>query len=68
MIERLHPDQIGVAGGEASDVAKFIEHDYRIRSGTCPNGCGLMIEVPGGQECNVCNFSCNIPSDKGSPQ
>lgn len=57
MVERLHPDQIG--GVDAADIAAFIESDFKIRSGLCPNDCGLMQENSYGQECSTCGFSCN---------
>lgn len=57
MIERLHPDEI--VGLPADEVDAYIERDFRIRSGLCPNGCGLMSIENGMQFCTVCPFSTN---------
>lgn len=67
-VERIDPMRIAVAGGTEDAVRKFIESDFRIRSGMCPNGCGLMHEVPYGQQCAKCGFSCNTPAEKGHAQ
>jgi hypothetical protein len=64
-VERLDPERIGIAGGDEADVRRFIESDFRIRSGTCPNGCGLMTETDFGQECTACHFSTNKRAEKG---
>lgn len=64
-VERLDPDRIAIAGATEADVRRFVDSDFRIRSGTCPNGCGLMYEVPFGQQCAKCGFGCNTPADKG---
>lgn len=63
MVERLSPDQIGVVGGSEDDARKFIESDYRIRNGLCPNGCGLMQTTDFGQECGKCSFICNTKAE-----
>lgn len=65
-VERADPSRI--SGLSGSDVAAFIESDFKIRSGVCPNGCGLMAEIDWGQECPKCSFSCNTPAEKGDPQ
>ena len=41
-IERADPDRIEVLGGKPGDKDRYIESDFRIRSGLCPNGHGLM--------------------------
>ena len=65
MVERLLPHQIGIAGGSEEDVERFIESDFRIRSGLCPNGCGLLASREYGQECPGCKFSTNtMPESK----
>ena len=56
-IERLDPSR--VAGTSAEDVRRYIESDFKIRQGLCPNGCGLMHPCSYGQECAVCAFSTN---------
>ena len=64
MVERIDPSCIAVIGGKASDIRHFVESDFKIRSGLCPNGHGLMQEVDYGQECPACGFSCNTQSEK----
>lgn len=56
-VERKDPDTIhGLSRAEAE---RFCDHDVLIRSGMCPNGCGLMSEDAGGQQCPSCGFFCN---------
>ena len=50
-IERADPDRIEVLGGKPGDKERYIESDFRIRSGLCPNGHGLMTMGGWGQEC-----------------
>lgn len=64
--ERIDPSRI--AGLAGTDITAYIESDFRIRSGLCPNGHGLMTEEPWGQSCPVCGFNCNIHAEKGDPQ
>jgi hypothetical protein len=56
-VERLDPSR--VAGLCDADVRSFIESDFKIRSGQCPNDCGLLSTEPWGQSCPKCGFSCN---------
>lgn len=65
MVERLDPSRIAVEDGPdaAKQVRRYIESDFKIRSGLCPNGCGLMTENDYGQECPACNFSCNTKAE-----
>jgi hypothetical protein len=65
MVERIDPERVGVLGGNADDVKKYIESDFKIRSGLCPNGDGLMTETDSGQECPVCGFWCNTLAERG---
>ena len=65
MVERLDPSNL--AAESHVDIAGYIESDFRIRSGLCPNGCGLMHEDSFGQECRTCSFSCNVLAEKGTP-
>lgn len=58
-IERLDPDRVGVLGGSEEDVQRFIDHDFLIRSGMCPNGHGLMSFDGEIQQCGTCQFSTN---------
>jgi hypothetical protein len=71
-IERLSPDRIGFESTgdhelDAQLATRYIEHDFRIRSGLCPNGRpdshGLMQLTPHGQECPSCGFSTNALPD-----
>ena len=64
MVERKDPSRITVIGGKAGDISRFIESDFKIRSGLCPNGHGLMTETSWGQECPACGFSCNKKAEK----
>lgn len=63
MVERANPDRIEVMGGRPGDKERYIASDFRIRSGLCPNGHGLMKAIEGGQECPVCGFWCNTPAE-----
>ena len=57
MIERI--DKSRIAGVAGTDLDKFVESDFKIRSGLCPNGHGLMTLAGWGQECPQCGFTCN---------
>lgn len=59
MVERLDPSRIEVLFGSPGDKEKFLQADYLIRSGMCPNGHGLMKAGGWGQECPKCGFTCN---------
>ena len=50
MVERI--DKSRIAGLAGTDLDKYVESDFRIRSGLCPNGHGLMTEDDGGQKCH----------------
>lgn len=63
MAERKPVEQYHVLGGTREDAEKFAEHDFLIRSGMCPNGCGLMLEGDDGQHCQKCDFMCNTLPD-----
>lgn len=63
MVERLDPDRIAVLGGTEADVLRAVESDFRIRSGLCPNNCGLMTSDRYGQNCRACGFSCNTHAE-----
>jgi hypothetical protein len=58
-IERLDPDRVGILGGDEEDVKRFVDHDFLIRCGMCPNGCGLLAFDGQFQSCGKCNFSTN---------
>lgn len=62
-VERLDPDRIMVLGGDEADARRFVESDFKIRSGMCPNGHGLMNETDFGQECPKCGFTCNTRAE-----
>lgn len=65
MVERKDPARIVVLGGNEADVRRHIESDFKIRSGLCPNGHGLMTEGDGIQECQTCHFVTNVLAEKG---
>lgn len=68
MIERVDPDRIQIIGGKPGDKARYVEQGFRIRSGLCPNGHGLMRADDVGQNCATCGFFCNTPPEKMSAQ
>jgi len=57
MIERI--DKSRIAGLAGTDLNKYVESDFKIRSGLCPNGHGLMTADDGGQRCPTCGFWTN---------
>ena len=59
MVERKDPDRIEVLGGKPGDKERYLKSDFLIRSGMCPNGCGLLAIGGWGQECPKCHFTCN---------
>jgi|JI10StandDraft_1071094.scaffolds.fasta_scaffold4635265_1 hypothetical protein len=59
MVERKDPSRFVVVGGDEADACRAAESDFRIRSGTCPNGCGLLEPTDYGQRCPACGFFCN---------
>lgn len=63
MVERASPENIAIAGGTEADIRRHIESDFKIRSGLCPNNCGLMTVCSYGQECPKCSFSCNVKAE-----
>ena len=65
-IERL--DRSRIVGLSEADVDAFIESDFKIRSGLCPNGHGLMALDGWGQECAQCGFTTNKMPDKDTSQ
>jgi hypothetical protein len=58
-VERKDPSRFHMIGGTPEDNAAFAERDFQIRSGMCPNGCGLMTWDGTLQQCPKCNFVCN---------
>jgi hypothetical protein len=67
-IERKESERIVVLGGTEEDVRRFVESDFKIRSGICPNGHGLLKQTDFGQQCSTCGFFCNTRPDKDTPQ
>lgn len=65
MVKRIDPATLGSPGATEEDLARFVERDFQIRSGACPNGCGLLNDTEWGQECPKCHFSCNIQAERG---
>lgn len=64
MVERI--DSSRIVGADADAVAQFIENDFKIRSGVCPNGHGLLNPLADGQECKTCGFYTNTSADKAA--
>lgn len=64
MVERLDISRIIAATEE--DARRFVESDFKIRSGLCPNGHGLMHETNYGQACEACGFCTNKPAENGA--
>lgn len=67
MVERKDPSQF-VGCFDAADAARHAETDFRIRSGMCPNGHGLLEPTDFGQRCAECGFFCNTRAEKVSAQ
>lgn len=62
-------DYSNIAGESPEAVSDFIRSDQRIRAGTCPNACGLMLPMQDwGQSCPSCGFFCNTLPDQGTRQ
>jgi hypothetical protein len=68
MVERKDPENIVVLGGDERSAARFVEDDYRIRSGLCPNKCGLLGPTDYGQKCPKCGFFCNTKAEQVTAQ
>jgi hypothetical protein len=66
MIERISRDRVG--GVDEESITSFIESDFKIRSGLCPNGCGLLTSESYGQSCAACNFETTQSADKVAAQ
>lgn len=68
LAERADPDTVAVLHGRPGDLERHLRSDQLIRSGMCPNGCGLMAPAGNwGQECPACNFVCNtLPEQPGA--
>ena len=60
-------DRSLIAGTSQAHVDKFIISDQKIRSGLCPNDCGLMRPCEYGQECPKCHFSTNVLPEPETP-
>lgn len=65
MVERI--DKSRIAGISGTDLDKYVESDFRIRSGLCPNGHGLMTLGGWGQECLTCGFTTNVKAELSEP-
>lgn len=43
----------------------YTDYHVMLRSGLCPNGCGLMHDCgDDGQHCQACDFMCDEQPDK----
>jgi hypothetical protein len=64
MVKRLDRSEVGAETDEAAEA--FIESDFRIRSGQCPNKCGRLSPSTDdvGQVCPGCGFSTNVSPDR----
>ena len=62
MVTRKSLDCIIAESPEAAE--RFVETDFLIRSGLCPNGHGLMQEDGKLQRCPKCLFFTNTPAEK----
>ena len=58
MVERI--DKSRIMGLSGTDLDKYVESDFKIRSGICPNGHGLMTVDGGLQHCPACKFTTNL--------
>ena len=58
MVKRIDPSTLASSDPDC-DFEKFADIDYKIKTGECPNGCGLMFEDEG-QYCKTCGFATNI--------
>ena len=68
MVERKDPSRFVVIGGSEADSARAAEQDFRIRSGACPNGCGLLEPTDYGQRCAWCGLFCNTRAEAETAQ
>lgn len=60
-LERI--DKSRIAGISGTDLDAYIESDFKIRSGLCPNDHGLMLAEDGLQHCPVCKFTTNVQAE-----
>lgn len=66
------------AAADGTNLESFQRHDRLIRSGQCPNGCGLLqpmgeskpytLEGEQLQSCGTCGFFTNVQPDRGVVQ
>lgn len=66
------------AAAPGTDIKAFELRDRLIRSGQCPNGCGLMrsmgeakpytLQHESLQSCGTCGFFTNVQPDRGTMQ
>lgn len=68
MVERKDPSRFVVLGGTEADAVRAAEDDFRIRSGMCPNGHGLLEPTDYGQRCPKCGFFCNTKAEQVTAQ
>jgi hypothetical protein len=66
-VKRYSADDYQVLGGTREDAQRAADTDFLIRSGLCPNGCGLLAQSDDGQECHTCHFMCNCLPDRQAP-
>lgn len=63
MVDRLDSKNIFFGSGDERSADEFVRHDHLIRSGMCPNGCGMLLGTEFGQECLKCKFFCNTRAE-----
>ena len=63
MVKRLDQNHLMTLGWTEEDAQEFVERDFKIRSGLCPNGHGPMEPKGCGQECTSCGFLCNVKNE-----
>lgn len=69
MVQRLDPSTLATTAEATPDsIRRFIEADFHIRSGLCPNGHGLMAPIEYGQQCPFCHFATNTLAEPGTAQ
>jgi hypothetical protein len=58
MIERI--DRNRIIGLSEAELDLYVESDFRIRSGMCPNEHGLLHDDGNVQRCETCGFVTNV--------
>lgn len=64
MVKRLDPATLATPDGDEKAINRFIESDFKVRSGACPNNCGLLNDTEFGQQCPKCNYFTNVRAER----